>query len=83
MPQRLTKLAQLKQRWHQADFLGALRIAAKFPNLGREKEAIQRGWAAHINPEVYRQMGQDPGELLVIAYGALEGKYRLGEHVDA
>ena len=54
------------ENWHDA-----LRIAAKFPVLGAQKEAIQRAWQAVQRPDFYRAIGKDPAELIDQADQAL------------
>jgi hypothetical protein len=72
-----TKISQLRSMWTQGDHLGALRMAAKFPRLGAEKEAITRGWEASRNPAFYRQLGRDPETLIHDGLEALVAKYAL------
>lgn len=78
-----TKLAELKHKWRRGDYLGALKIAAKFHDLGVYKEDIQRGWSAHLQRKSYEQMGEDVDGLIAVAYGAIEQRYDLAGHVDA
>lgn len=42
----------------------ALRLAAAYKHLGEQKERIQRGAAALRDPDVYRDMNQDPEALV-------------------
>lgn len=72
-----TKLAKLKELYASGDLIGALRIAARFPQLGDEKEAITRAWAAVGNPAFYRELGQDPDALLHLGIDALRRRYAL------
>ena len=73
-----TKLSKLKSAWESGNKLEALRIAAKFPQLGEEKTAIMQGWSAYQNPAFYREIGKNPEALLESAYQALQSKYSLG-----
>lgn len=57
------------------DGCAALRLAASFPHLGKEKEAITRGWAACQRPEFYRQIGKDPDVLIQLGIEALRRRY--------
>jgi hypothetical protein len=54
-----TKISKLREsaagKWTEA-----LRMAARFPRLGDERTAILRAWNAHLRPEFYRQLRQDP-----------------------
>lgn len=72
-----TKLSMLIGRWEAGDRLGALRIAAKFHDLGDHQEQITRGWAAHTHPDFYRSLGDDPDALVQAGYTALAERYGL------
>jgi hypothetical protein len=72
-----TKIEQLRSMWIRGDQIGALRMAAKFPRLGDEREAITRGWEASRNPAFYRQIGRDPEALVDAGIEALVAKYAL------
>lgn len=72
-----TKLSKLKAAWDAGDRLEALRIAAKFPQLGPHKQAIHQAWNAHQNPSFYREIGRDPDALLEAGYTALAERYKL------
>jgi hypothetical protein len=72
-----TKLSKLKAAFAAGDFIGALRIAAKFPQLGAEKVAITTAWAAHQSPDFYREIGKDPTELIAAGIEALRARYDL------
>jgi hypothetical protein len=72
-----TKLSKLKACMAAGDTIGALRIAAKFPNLGEHKEVITRAWAAHKNPDTYAAMGQDPALLVASGIKAIRERYGI------
>lgn len=72
-----TKLSKLKACYAAGDLVGALRVAARFPQLGDEKEAITRAWAAVGNPAFYRELGQDPDALFRLGIDALRRRYAL------
>lgn len=73
-----SKLSKLRDLFAAGKPLEALRIAARFPDLGDERNAIQQGWAAHQRPEFYREIGKRPEELIEVGLAALVRKYRLG-----
>lgn len=77
MSEPQSKLAQLVSAWNGGDRIGALRIAAKFPRLDGDKEAITRAWAAHANPEFYRGIGKDPAQLIEAGIDAMQRRYDL------
>ena len=72
-----SKLSVLKTLAAAGDWLGALRIAARFPELGEHKERITKGWNAHLRPEFYRELGHDPDALVADAFQALRERYGL------
>lgn len=72
-----TKISKLREAAAAGDWLAALRIASKFPNLGDERNAIQRAWNAAQRPEFYRQLRQDPEALFAAGVAALRAKYKL------
>jgi len=72
-----TKLAKLKAMMSLGDWRGALRLASSWPRLGGHKEAIQRGWAAMVNPSFYRQLGNDPDELVERGLQAIRVRYGI------
>lgn len=72
-----SKLSQLKAAWTANDRFGALRIAARFHDLGVQKDAIQRGWDASQRPDFYRQIRKDPAALVEAAFMALSERYNL------
>ena len=75
-----TKLSKLRGFYAVGDMHGALRIAAKFPDLGPERGAILTAWGAIQNPRMYEQMGNDPQALVAVGVAALRAKYKLDEH---
>jgi hypothetical protein len=77
MAELTTALTKLKRLWAAGDWRAALHLAAGWPRLGPEKEAITRGWAAVYNPELYAEMGGDPACLVSAALAALRARYGL------
>ena len=75
MTEPTTKLSKLLDRLSAGDEIGALRIAARFPSLGREREEIARAWAAHTNPGLYEAMGFDVAATVAAGVEALRRKY--------
>ena len=58
-----------------SDWHGALRMAARFPRLGAQREDIQLGWSALTNPDFFRQIRKDPDELVMAGIEALKERY--------
>jgi hypothetical protein len=54
-----------------------LAIVARFPRLGEHKRIITRGQSATLAPDMYRQMGYDPEQLVAAAYTAMVALYDL------
>jgi hypothetical protein len=72
-----SKLQQLREAWAAGDKRAALAIAARFGNLGEERDAILTGHGAIQNPRFYRGLGSDPAALEAAAYKALAERYGL------
>jgi len=59
------------------DWRVAIRIAAKFQQLGPHKEAVTRAWSAIQQPDFYRAIGQDPEELIDAGAAAVRERYEI------
>lgn len=59
-----TKLSQIKTAFEAGDLRGALRIAAKFYDLGDQQDAIKKAHEAYSHADFYRQLGKDPEKLI-------------------
>lgn len=70
-----TKLSKLKAAFDNGDHVAALRIAAKFPQLGEEKEAITRAWNAIQSPDFYREIGKDPEAMIADGIESIRRRY--------
>jgi len=70
-----TKLEQLRNFMRAGDHRRALKLAAGWSRLGDARDAIQKGWAALSNPEFYREIGQDPDNLVQRGIDAIRAKY--------
>jgi|DEB0MinimDraft_3_1074331.scaffolds.fasta_scaffold254170_2 hypothetical protein len=58
------------------DTVNAMRIAAKWGDLGEQRDAIKSGWNSRTNPDFYRQIGKNPDQLWSKGVEAL--KIRIG-----
>lgn len=56
-----------------------MKLAASWGRLGVHKADIERGWTAITNPEMYREIGQEPDELVAAGIAALRERYNLPE----
>lgn len=72
-----TKLSQIRDALAAGRGRDALRIAARFPQLGEHKERITKGWAAATRPEFYRELGLDPVALEQDGIAAIRERYNL------
>lgn len=83
----MTKLQTLKDAAARQDWQGALRIAAKFADLGEHKAAIVRGHEAHSNARFAKQLGRIPANDIEAGIEALCARYSLNrdgsERVEA
>ncbi|MEO7178370.1 MAG: hypothetical protein ABIW83_05960 [Allosphingosinicella sp.] len=70
-----SKLSGLKDCLATGDVAGALRIAARFPDLGAERAAILDAHGAITNPRFCRQIGKEPEALIEAGRLALLRRY--------
>ena len=73
-PSKLSKIRDALAAGRDRD---ALRIAAKFPQLGEHRDRITKGWAAAQNPDFYREIGCDPDALERDAVAAIRERYGI------
>jgi hypothetical protein len=66
-----TKTDQIRAAWLAGDRVGALRIAARFFDRSNETMIFKRGMDAHNHAQFYRQIGQEPQELITAALDLL------------
>jgi len=59
-----TKLSELLDLIHAGKMEDAIKAAAKFKYLGKEKNLILRAKEAIHNPDFYRQLKMDPATLV-------------------
>jgi len=71
----VTKLSKVIEAWRAGNKAEALRLAAKFPQLGEHKERITRGHQARLRPDFYRELGQDPDALFADGLAAMLERY--------
>jgi hypothetical protein len=77
MSEPQTKLSKLVAAANAGDWAGALRIAAKFPELGEYKAVIHLAHQCAWNPAFYRQLGRDPETCIADGIAALKARYKL------
>lgn len=72
-----TKLGKLKEAYLSCNYKKAISIAAKFPSLGKEKDAIILAHGCITNPSFYKQMGKDIDKCINDGLEALRVKYEI------
>lgn len=77
MAEHVTQLARLKALMAAGDYRAALKLAAGWAQLGNHKAPIERGWAAILNPNFYREIGKDPDVLVAAGVAALRERYGI------
>jgi hypothetical protein len=71
------KVEQIRYAWATGDQIGALRIAARFFDRSDNTVTFKRGMAAHNNPGFYRQLGQEPVQIVSHALELLARRFGL------
>jgi hypothetical protein len=72
-----TKISKLRTAAASSDWTLALRIAARFPDLGEHAATIVRAHEAGHNPRFYRSLGKDPDALIAAGIDALKARYKI------
>lgn len=72
-----TKLDGLRVAAAAGDWAQALRIAARFPQLGEHRNAIKTAHECIVHPGFYSQLGKDEAALIEAGKAALRDKYAL------
>lgn len=75
--QMQTKLSQVKQAFESGDFSKAIRIAAKFPDLGAQRNAILDAHLAITNPRWMLGLGKDIEQFIDAGIQALALRYKF------
>ena len=74
----VSKLSILRAHMAAGEWRAALRLAARFPQLGNAKADITRAWEAIQRPEFYASIGKDPAALIDAGIAALRRRYGTG-----
>jgi hypothetical protein len=72
-----SKSDQIRAAWATGDRIGALRIAAQFFDRSVATKTFQRGMNAYNHPQFYRQIGEEPQELITAALDMLATRFDL------
>jgi hypothetical protein len=70
-----TKLSKLKEFMQEGMWGDAILLAAKFGDLGAEKESILKAREGLLRPTFQRQIGRDPNALIDAGVDALTRRY--------
>lgn len=71
-----TKLSILLEYMAEKNWSAALKLAARWGDLGIQRAAITRGADALRHPEFYKQLGKDPDALVAEGIAALRARYQ-------
>lgn len=74
-----TKLSEVQTAMRAGDWTMAIRIAARFKDLGKERGEILDAHGALTNPRFCAQLGKDPQALVEAGKAALVARYGYGE----
>ena len=72
-----TKLSQVKKHFESGDFKKSIAIAAKFRDLGEERNAILDAHTAYTNPRWVIGLGKSVDESIARGISALRARYGL------
>jgi len=70
-----TKLSAVTAAMESNNWQRAIALAAKFPRLGAERNAILDAHGAYTNPRFIAQMGKDVEALKLVGIAALRARY--------
>ena len=73
----MAKCSKIREAWASDDRIGALRIAARFFDRSVDTQIFKRGMDAHNHPHFYRQLRQDPDQIIAAALQLLARKFNL------
>lgn len=69
------KIDTLRRFMQAGQWREAMAMAARFPVLGKERDAIVTAHEATAHPRMYRQLGIDPDKAMETGIDALRRKY--------
>ena len=70
-----TKLSQVKKHFEAGDFKKSIALAAKFHDLGKERNAILDAHTAYTNPRWIAGLGKSVEESIANGIAALRARY--------
>lgn len=72
------KVAKIRALVANENWCSAFALAASFPRLGAEADAIRGGHEAMCRPDFQRQIGRDPAAQVAAGVAALKRRYGDG-----
>ena len=72
-----TKLSKLKAFVAAGDMRAAVLLAAKFSDLGAQRNAILSAREAYLRPAFQKQLGRDPASQIAAGTAAIRGRYNV------
>ena len=76
---QITKLSIVKKNFDAGRLQDALRVAARFPQLGKHRDAIVSAHEAYAHPAFYKQLGRDIEALKLEGKKALIDRFGFNE----
>jgi hypothetical protein len=70
-----TKLAQVQEMMAASDWRGAVLMAAKFADLGAQRNAILSAREAYLRPAFQKQIGRDVDALIAAGIAACNKRF--------
>jgi hypothetical protein len=70
-----TKLAEIRELIAAGNWKAAMKLAAGFGGPGPNKTAIEQAYGAYTRPDFYREIGKDPGQMILAGMTALVARY--------
>lgn len=75
MEQPRPKIDQLSDLMRAGQWDAAIKFAAKFPDLGKQRNPILSASSALLSPRLYAGMGKDPAAIVAAGVAALQARY--------
>jgi len=70
-----SKSQKIRDALAAGDHVTALRVGAHFHDRSHDTKTYKRGFDAHNNPGFYRQIGQDPQQLVAASIDLLQARF--------
>lgn len=70
-----TKRAQVRGKMAAGDMRGATLQAARFADLGAQRDAILSAREAYLRPDFQKQIGKDPAALIAAGSAAMRERF--------